>query len=128
MLNPVCFKARRSKGVRDILMPVHRRRFRIEEAISGDIQMPPEVEAEVGPMHLEIMSELRAIRAQMAVSRPSSVTTETIGEAASREVAEAHALLETYRAQIEQCEKLKVELDLIYNPITPPNPESAYMH
>ena len=47
-------------------MPVHRRRFRIEEAISGDIQILPEVDTEVGPMHSEIMNELRAIRAQMA--------------------------------------------------------------
>ena len=45
-------------------MPVHRRRFRVEQAISGDIQMPPEVETEVGPMHREIMNELRAIKAQ----------------------------------------------------------------
>ena len=109
-------------------MPVHRRRFRIEEAISGDIQMPPEVETEVGPMHREIMNELRAIRDQMAASRPSSVTTETIGEAASREVAEAQALLETYRAQIEQCEKLKVELDLIYDAITRTKREIAVLH
>src|SRR5580704_11672165 len=128
MLNLVCFKALRSEGVREILMPVHRRRFRIEEAFSGDIQLPPEVETEVGPMHHEIMNELRAIKAQMAVSRPSSVTTETIGEAASREVAEAHALLETYRAQIEQCEKLKVELDLIYDAITRTKREIAVLH
>jgi chemotaxis protein CheZ len=109
-------------------MPVHRRRFRIEEAFSGDIQLPPEVDAEVGPMHREIMNELRAIRAQMAVSRHPSVTTETIGEAASREVAETHVLLETYRAQIEQCEKLKVELDLIYDAITRTKREIAVLH
>jgi chemotaxis protein CheZ len=109
-------------------MPVHRRRFRIEEAFSGDIQLPPEVDAEVGPMHREIMNELRAIRAQMASSRHTSVTTETIGEAASREVAEAHVLLETYRAQIEQCEKLKVELDLIYDAITRTKREIAVLH
>ena len=36
----------------------------------------------------------------------------------SRESADAHALLETYRAQIEQCEKLKVELDLIHDAIS----------
>ena len=48
-------------------MPVHRRRFRIEEAISGDIQMPPEVDTEVGPMHREIMSELRAAGAEANV-------------------------------------------------------------
>ncbi|MGB9173871.1 MAG: protein phosphatase CheZ [Bradyrhizobium sp.] len=109
-------------------MPVHRRRFRIEEAFSGDIQLPPEVDAEVGPMHREIMNELRAIRAQMAVSRPTSGVAETIGEAASREVAEAHVLLETYRAQIEQCEKLKVELDLIYDASTRTKREIAVLH
>ncbi len=49
-------------------MPVHRRRFRIEEAFGGDMAMPMpmEVDGEIGPMHREIMSELRAIRAQMA--------------------------------------------------------------
>jgi chemotaxis protein CheZ len=52
-------------------MPVHRRRFRIEEAIVGDMPMPPEIDnGEVGPMHREIMSELRAIRAQMGRPRP----------------------------------------------------------
>jgi chemotaxis protein CheZ len=109
-------------------MPVHRRRFRIEEAFSGDIQLPPEVDAEVGPMHREIMNELRAIRAQMGGVRPASAATETISEAASREVAEANALLETYRAQIEQCEKLKVELDLIYDAITRTKREIAVLH
>src|SRR5579872_6312931 len=109
-------------------MPVHRRRFRVEEAISGDIQMPPEVETEVGPMHREIMNELRAIKAQMATSRPAGATAETIGEAAAREVAEANALLETYRAQIEQCAKLKVELDLISDAINRTKREIAVLH
>jgi chemotaxis protein CheZ len=109
-------------------MPIHRRRFRVEEAIPGDIQMPPEVETEVGPVHHEIMNELRAIRAQMSVTRPVSAATETIGEAAAREVAEANAMLETYRAQIEQCEKLKVELDLIYDAITRTKREIAVLH
>ena len=127
VLNLVCFKALRSEGVREILMPVHRRRFRIEEAFAGDIQLPPEVDTEVGPIHREIMNELRAIRAQMGTGR-SSVTTETVGEAAARETAEAVALLETYRAQIEQCEKLKVELDLIYDAITRTKREIAVLH
>ena len=108
-------------------MPVHRRRFRIEEAIIGDIAMPPDVDGEVGPMHREIMSELRAIRAQMAAPGHSAATN-TIGESVTREVAEAHALLETYRAQIEQCEKLKVELDLIYDAITRTKREIAVLH
>src|ERR1700722_14477628 len=109
-------------------MPVHRRRFRIEEAFAGDLPISLEVDdGEVGPMHREIMSELRAIRAQMGASGQSGATG-TIGEAASRETAEAHALLETYRAQIEQCEKLKVELDLIYDAISRTKREIAVLH
>src|SRR6201981_1315194 len=109
-------------------MPVHRRRYRIEEAFAGDLPMLPEIEGgEVGPMHHEIMSELRAIRAQMGTASQTMITG-TIGEAASRETAEAHALLETYRAQIEQCEKLKVELDLIYDAISRTKREIAVLH
>ena len=113
-------------------MPVHRRRFRIEEAIVGDMPMPSAAagaDGDVGPMHHEIMAELRAIRVQMAGAGPGrSAATETIGEKVSHEVAEAHALLETYRAQIEQCEKLKVELDLIYDAISRTKREIAVLH
>lgn len=109
-------------------MPVHRRRFRIEEAFAGDLPISLEVDGgEVGPIHREIMSELRAIRAQMGAPGQTMITG-TIGEAASRETAEAHALLETYRAQIEQCEKLKVELDLIYDAISRTKREIAVLH
>jgi chemotaxis protein CheZ len=109
-------------------MPVHRRRYRIEEVIVGDMPALPEVDgAEVGPMHHEIMSELRAIRAQMGAPG-HSVAAEAIGESVSRENAEAQALLETYRAQIEQCEKLKVELDLIYDAISRTKREIAVLH
>src|SRR5664279_5701753 len=98
-------------------MPVHRRRFRIEEAFVGDMPMPSVGDGDVGPMHREIMNELRAIRSQMGNSR-SSATAETIGASVAHEVAEANAMLESYRAQIEQCEKLKTELDLIYDAIS----------
>jgi chemotaxis protein CheZ len=108
-------------------MPVHRKRFRIEEAIAGDMPMPSEIDAEVGPMHREIMNELRAIRAQMGAPRASAATN-AIGESVTHEVAEAQALLETYRAQIEQCEKLKVELDLIYDAISRTKREIAVLH
>jgi chemotaxis protein CheZ len=110
-------------------MPIHRRRFRVEGAISGDIQLPPEVDTEVGPMHREIMNELRAIRAQMATPRSSAaVATESVEDVTSRDIAEAQALLETYRAQIEQCEKLKVELDLIHDAISRTKREIAVLH
>jgi chemotaxis protein CheZ len=108
-------------------MPVHRRRFRIEEAFVGDMPLPVEVDGEIGPMHREIMSELRAIRAQMAV--PGHVAVASVdGRPSANEAAEALALLETYRAQIEQCEKLKVELDLIYDAITRTKREIAVLH
>jgi chemotaxis protein CheZ len=106
-------------------MAVHRRRFRIEEAVAGDMPMPSVAETDVSPMHREIMSELRAIRSQMAA--PSGAAKE-IGASVEREVADAHAMLETYRAQIEQCEKLKVELDLIYDAINRTKREIAVLH
>ena len=77
-------------------------------------------------MHHEIMSELRAIRAQMAAPDHSTAST-AIGVSVTSEIAETQALLETYRAQIEQCEKLKVELDLIYDAITRTKREIAVL-
>jgi chemotaxis protein CheZ len=112
-------------------MPVHRKRFRIEEAIGGDVvQIQHAVDdTDAGPMHQEIMAELRAIRAQMASPGISkSAAAETLEGSITREVAEAHALLETYRAQIEQCEKLKVELDLIHDAIDRTKREIAVLH
>jgi len=106
-------------------MPIHRRRFRIEEAVAGDMPMPTVADTDVGPMHREIMNELRAIRSQMAA--PGNASTE-IGASVEREVADAHAMLQTYRAQIEQCEKLKVELDLIYDAINRTKREIAVLH
>ena len=109
-------------------MPVHRRRFRIEEAINGgDMSAAAVADGEVGPMHREIMNELRAIRAQMA-GGDRGAAAETIGQSVSREIAEAHGLLETYRAQIEQCEKLKIEIDLIHDAISRTKREIAVLH
>jgi chemotaxis protein CheZ len=106
-------------------MPIHRKRFRAEAAINGEMPMPEIVESGAGPMHHEIMSELRAIRAQMAGAPKGAAST---AEAVAGEVAEAQALLETYRAQIEQCEKLKVELDLIHDAIGRTKREIAVLH
>src|SRR6476620_6125577 len=106
-------------------MPIHRKRFRIEEAFNGD--MPITVDGDIGPMHREIMTELRAIRAEMA-GPGHGAATESGGASISRGVADAQALLETYRAQIEQCEKLKVELDLIHDAINRTKREIAVLH
>jgi chemotaxis protein CheZ len=110
-------------------MSVSRKRFRIEQAILGDAPMPVAADGgDIGPMHREIMSELRSIRAQMAGGGGRSAATETVEASVAREVAEAHTLLETYRAQIEQCEKLKVELDLIHDAINRTKREIATLH
>jgi len=116
-------------------MPIHRRRFRIEEAVAGEMPIPSVGDADAGPMHREIMSELRAIRSQMAGPVATAATAPSTGGAAQelqtsvdKEVADAQAMLETYRAQIEQCEKLKVELDLIYDAINRTKREIAVLH
>jgi chemotaxis protein CheZ len=110
-------------------MAAPRKRFRIEEALGGHIAMPmpSEGDGEIGPMHREIMNELRAIRAQMAGGY-SAAPGAADGEPEPREILDARALLETYRAQIEQCEKLKVELDLIYDAINRTKREIAVLH
>ena len=81
-------------------------------------------------MHREIMTELRAIRAQMAAPAVSghNAVTDEVGAAAQKQIEEAQALLATYRAQIEQCEKLKIELDLIHDAITRTKQEIAVLH
>lgn len=104
-------------------MAIQRKRFRIEEIQAGD--MPPldiHVE-EAGPQHHQIMSELRAIRAQMECAPRAADDNE--GEASPPD---PHALLETYRAQMEQCEKLKIELDLIHDAINRTKQEIATLH
>jgi chemotaxis protein CheZ len=116
--------------VREKLMPVHRKRFRIEEAFNSAMPMSSGssvADGDIGPMHREIMDELRAIRTQMAGAghrAAGSIEDETTSE----QVAEAHALLQTYRAQIEQCAKLKVELDLISDAINRTKREIAVLH
>ena len=107
-------------------MPIHRRRFRVEKAVVGDTPMPIVVDDDVGPMHREIMSELRAIRCQMAT--PSHSATAEAEAQLPATVAEAQAMLETYRAQIVQCEKLKIELDLIHDAIDRTKREIAVLH
>ena len=90
------------------------------------MEMPVVADADAGPMHREIMNELRAIRAQMAA--PAGQGPQALQDAANRELAETQALLETYRAQIEQCEKLKIELDLIHDAINRTKREIAVLH
>ena len=107
-------------------MSVSRKRFRIEESFMGE--MPVGEGGDIGPMHREIMAELRSIRAQMAAVGPARATVTESGESIAREVAEAHTLLETYRAQIEQCAKLKIELDLIHDAISRTKREIAVLH
>jgi chemotaxis protein CheZ len=118
-------------------MPIHRKRFRIEEAFVGDMPFTEIASSggEMGPLHREIMDELRAIRAQMGqavagagAGAVAAAAANAIEDSSQREMAETRALLETYRAQIEQCEKLKVELDLIHDAIDRTKREIAVLH
>src|SRR5436305_15163645 len=100
-------------------MAIHRKRFRVEDIVGGEMPILDETE-EASPMHSEIMAELRAIRAQMAKgSAPlsGSAAMAVIDASTEQELSEARIKLETYRAQIEQCEKLKGELALSHDAI-----------
>ena len=63
-----------------------------------------------------------------SAARSGAAAGDSTETSVAREIAEAHALLETYRAQIEQCEKLKVELDLIHDAINRTKREIAVLH
>ncbi|WP_338828915.1 protein phosphatase CheZ [Bradyrhizobium sp. 27S5] len=110
-------------------MSVKRKRFRVEQAMGEVVMAEPEAAGgdDLGPMHREIMAELRSIRAQMAAA-PAQRTADSVDSIVAREVAETHKMLETYRAQVEQCEKLKVELDLIHDAISRTKREIAVLH
>src|ERR1700722_3821333 len=125
MLNRLCLNPDGSRSGKNP-MPIHRKRFRIEEALVGEMPMPA-AEGDLGPMHREIMAELQMIRSQMAGSGHVAATG-TIDASLARGAAEANAMLETYRAQMAQCEKLKVELDLIHDAITRTKREIAVLH
>jgi chemotaxis protein CheZ len=109
-------------------MSVSRKRFRIEETFMGEVPTAVAEGGDIGPMHREIMAELRAIRAQMAAGSGRPAAFESAEAQVAREAAETQTLLETYRAQIEQCEKLKVELDLIHDAINLTKREIATLH
>ena len=113
-------------------MAVQRKRFRVEEILNGGTPVITAVVDDAPmPVHREIMAELRAIRQQMeapSLDGPDEAAGTANDGTTSREVAEAQMLLQTYRAQIEQCEKLKTELDLIYDAISRTKQEIAVLH
>jgi chemotaxis protein CheZ len=117
-------------------MAIQRRRFRIEENQSGGMPIFDEVETSIpvaghdvsSNHHREVMSELRAIRAQMAAPSSAAKNNASDEPVTTEQLADAKRLLDTYRAQIEQCEKLKVELDLIHDAINRTKQEIAVLH
>jgi chemotaxis protein CheZ len=70
---------------------------------------------------------VRSCRPMLAVSAGGGAG-EPSGATRARAAGETDALIETYRAQIEQCEKLKVELDLIHDAISRTKREIAVLH
>jgi chemotaxis protein CheZ len=109
-----------------VQMPVQRKRFRIEEFRTDSATVPEMSDSTVIPYHQEIMSELRAIREQMG--NPSAAVAERASETHEAPAAHDTAVIDSYRAQIEQCEKLKVELDLIHQAISKTKQEIALLH
>ena len=108
-------------------MPVHRKRFRIEEAFLGDMPMRPATATSIRSIS-EIMSRTaRHPRPDGELAGSAAMPAVKDG-APPPKINEAQALLETYRAQIEQCEKLKVELDLIHDAISRTKHEIAVLH
>jgi chemotaxis protein CheZ len=107
-------------------MATQRKRFRIEELQFGAVPEMEVAEHDVNPMHDRIMAELRSIREQM--SRMSVGGKSESLDALAEQGQAARATLESYRAQIIQCEKLKVELDLIHEAINRTKEEIAVLH
>lgn len=106
-------------------MAIQRKRYRIETMQSGELPIIVQEDGSVSAQHHQVMSELRAIRSQMASPHPLNAGDDT---PSSDDLAAAQKLLGSYRAQIEQCEKLKVELDLIHDAISRTKQEIAVLH
>ncbi|MDB5630973.1 MAG: hypothetical protein JWQ51_3313 [Tardiphaga sp.] len=87
----------------------------------GHIALP--VIAEAAPMQLDLVAELRAIRDAMAAPHAPGALAPTVTQ-----VADSQTMLDSYRAQIAQCEKLKIELDLIQAAIGATKREIAVLH
>ncbi len=109
-------------------MVVQRKRFRVEELHTGGMPAIDEIDGDILPFHDKIMTELRAIRDQMGRAPQGGAEADSDDAVLARESANAQATLESYRAQIAQCEKLKVELDLIHDAITRTKQEIAVLH
>ena len=98
-------------------MAVQRKRFRIEETANGHMMLPSI--AEPAPVQDDILAELRALRSAMAQPHVA-------GTAAPP--ADARTMLDSYRAQTAQYDKLKIELDLIHDAIGRTKREIATLH
>ena len=99
-------------------MAIRRKRFRIEdiEGTTAPADTSP-------PLAHELMAELAGLR-QCIAAPPIAAE----GEDDAPELTAARAVVESYRAQIAQCEKLKIELDLIHAAITRTKQEIAVLH
>lgn len=92
-------------------MPAPRKAFRIESFSQPSEVMALAPSSEAGGGHLEIMSELRALK---ALIRPA--------EEVSR------SMIDAYRAEMQQALKLKGELDQIWDAINQTKHEIATLH
>ncbi|RTL48400.1 MAG: chemotaxis protein [Bradyrhizobiaceae bacterium] len=107
-------------------MAIQRKRFRVEDMQFDDMEANERSGMDL-PIHEMIMSELRAIRDQMGRPLQSAEVSKTEQDD-KHDAIEVQAALDVYRAQIAQCEKLKVELDLIHDAINRTKLEIAVLH
>jgi chemotaxis protein CheZ len=92
-------------------MAAQRKQFRVETQYRNDPRGPSP--AEGAPLHHEMMRELKALRALVQGQQPASVD---------------QAETEMLRAKLNEAQKLKTELDIIYGAIHRTKQELASIH
>src|SRR5215218_8272843 len=92
-------------------MAAQRKQFRVETQYRNDPRGPSP--AEGAPLHHEMMRELQALRALVQGQQPPSVD---------------QAETEMLRAKLNEAQKLKTELDIIYGAIHRTKQELASIH
>src|SRR3954451_18253607 len=92
-------------------MSVHGRPFRVEQKRRGNGHPTPTIAVESPMQHREVMTELRGLRSLLESSPAATLQT-----------------LEAHKAQLAELQKLKGEMDLIYEAINRTKQEMATLH
>jgi chemotaxis protein CheZ len=92
-------------------MSVHHRTFRVEQKRRGKSPAVSTASADTPVQHKEVMAELKGLRALLETSPAATMQT-----------------LEAHRAQLAELQKLKGEMDIIYEAISRTKQEMATLH